>query len=88
MQVEQASEKKKLTDREREAFQEIFDLLIPDDFRILSYNKKRAIKSIMKILEEDIAIIRLKMRKIHQIFERLTENEQTHEGDIPPLGTS
>ena len=70
---------KKLTDREREAFQEIFDLLIPDNFRILSYNKKRAIKSMMKIIEEDIAIIRLKMRKVQKIFERLTEEEEEPE---------
>ncbi len=61
-----------LSDREREAFQEIFDLLIPDDFRILNYTKKKLQEHIMKIIEDDVAVMRLKMRKIHRILDRLT----------------
>lgn len=62
----------KLSDREHEAFQEIFDLLIPDGFRIFGYNKKRLQEHIMKIIEDDVAVMRLKMRKIHRILDRLT----------------
>ena len=78
----------RLSDREREAFQEVFDLLIPVDFSILSFNKKGMIKSLMKIVEEDIAITRLKIRRIHGILEKCYEHEQAHEGDLPPNGTA
>ena len=71
-----SEERAQLSDGEREAFQEIFDLLIPEDFRVLSYTKKRVIRSLMKIIEGDIAIIRLKLRKIQKIFEKLTEEEE------------
>jgi len=77
-----SEERAQLSDGEREAFQEIFDLLIPEDFRILSYTKKRVIRSMMKIIEGDIAVIRLKLRKIQKIFERLTEKkEEPEEGE-------
>ena len=78
----------RLSDREREAFREVFDLLIPADFNILSFNKKRIIKSLMKLVEEDIAITRLKLRRIREILEKCYEHEQTHEGDLPPNGTA
>lgn len=75
-------ERAQLSDGEREAFQEIFDLLIPEDFRILSYTKERVIRSMMKIIEGDIAVIRLKLRKIQKIFERLIEKkEEPEEGE-------
>ena len=61
-----------LSDEEREAFQEIFDLLIPDNFRIFGYNKKKLQEQIMKIVEDDVAVMRLKMRKIYRILDRLT----------------
>ena len=72
-------ERAQLSDGEREAFQEICDLLIPDDFSILGYNKKKITKKIMGFIENDIAIIRLKLRKLQKIFERLTEEEEKSE---------
>lgn len=68
-----SEESPQLSDVEREAFQEICDLLIPDDFSILGYNKKKITKKIIGFIEDDIAIIRLKLRKFRKIFERLTE---------------
>ena len=67
---EPSKERVTLSDREREAFQEVFNLLIPMDFSILSFNKKRMIKSLMKIVEEDIAIT---LEKIQQTFKKLSK---------------
>ena len=88
MVEEPREERVELSGREREAFQEVFDLLIPDSFSILSFNKKRMIKSLMRIVEEDIAITRLKLRRILRILEKCYEHEQAHEGDLPPFGTA
>jgi len=81
--AEKASEEKaQLSDVEREAFQEICDLLIPDGFSILGYNKVKITKKIIGFIEDDIAIIRLKLRKFRKIFERLTDESIKTEESI------
>ena len=73
---EPAEARTTLSDREREAFEQVFDLLIPADFSILSFNKDRVIKSLMKIVEDDITIIRLKMGKVLRTLEKCYESEK------------
>ncbi len=65
--------KAQLSDVELEVFQEICDLLIPDDFSVLGFNKKRITKKIIGFIEDDVSIFRLKLRRLRKIFERLNE---------------
>ena len=76
--AEASEEKEQLTDRERETFQELFDLLIPD-FNVLGYNKEKASKRLMKGIEENIAIIRLKMRRVLKLLKKFHEEESEEE---------
>ena len=76
-QAEQASdERAQLTDRERDAFQAIFDLLIPDGFRILRYDKRWMITRLLQVVEEDIAVVRLQMRKVLKSLKACYEEEE------------
>ena len=46
---------------------------------MLGFNKERVMKSLMKIVEEDIAIIRLKMGKVLRTLEKCYESEEVKE---------
>ena len=74
-----SDEPPQLSDRERDAFQEILDLFIPDDFSLLRYNKARLIKSLMQGIEEDIAIVRLKVMKVLKTLKQCYEEEEPEE---------
>lgn len=76
---EPSDERAQLTDRERETFQELFDLFIPDDFNVLGYDKEKVSTRLMKGVEDDIAIVRLKMRKVLKSLKKCYEEEEHEE---------